>query len=102
MATGPYPHPLIAKEGWPFLAIAIVVALVVSWFSGWWSLPFWIAAVFVLQFFRDPPREIPQGEGIVLVPADGRVIVVGKTLDPYRNVEALNYEFTKMSVRAYK
>jgi len=40
--------------------------------------------VFVLQFFRDPPRQIPQGEGLVLCPADGRVIVVGDAPDPYR------------------
>jgi len=84
-----YPHPIIAKEGWPFLAIAVIVAGLVTFFFGAWSLPFWLLAVFILQFFRDPPREIPQGEGLVLCPADGKVIVVGKTLDPYRNVEAL-------------
>jgi phosphatidylserine decarboxylase len=56
---------------------------------GWWSLILWVITVFILQFFRDPPREIPQGERLVLCPADGRVLIVGKTLDPYRNVEAL-------------
>ena len=39
--------------------------------------------VFVLQFFRDPPRAVPQGEGLVLCPADGRVLVVGEARDPY-------------------
>jgi phosphatidylserine decarboxylase len=53
----PYPHPLIAREGWPFLAIAVAAALLVTWLGGWWALPFWVAAVFVLQFFRDPPRD---------------------------------------------
>ncbi len=80
-----YPHPLIAKEGWPFLAMAVAVALAVTWLGGWWSAPFWLAAAFVLQFFRDPAREIPQGPGLVLCPADGRVIVVGEVPDPYRN-----------------
>jgi phosphatidylserine decarboxylase len=84
-----YPHPIIAREGWPYIALAVVVAGLVTWWGGWWSLPFWLAALFVLQFFRDPPRDIPQGERLVLCPADGRVLLVGKTTDPYRNVEAL-------------
>jgi phosphatidylserine decarboxylase len=84
-----YPHPIIAKEGWPFLAIAVIVAGLVACYSLWWSLPFWLLAIFILQFFRDPARDIPQGEGLVLCPADGKVIVVGQSLDPYRNVDAL-------------
>ena len=84
-----YPHPIIAREGWPYLAGTIAVAAVVTWLFGWWSLPFWLAALFVLQFFRDPPREVPQGEGLVLCPADGRVIVVGNARDPYRDADAL-------------
>jgi phosphatidylserine decarboxylase len=79
-----YPHPLIAREGWPFLALAVAVAAGVTWIAGWWSAPFWLAALFVLQFFRDPPRAVPQGDGLVLCPADGRVIVVGEVPDPYR------------------
>lgn len=84
-----YPHPLIAREGWPFLALAVAIALVVTWFGGWWSLPFWLAAIFVLQFFRDPPRVIPAQAGVVLSPADGRIVVVGKARDPYLDRDAL-------------
>jgi len=87
MAT--YPHPLIAREGWPFLALAVAVALGASWAWGWWSLPLWLLALFVLQFFRDPPREVPDAPGAVLSPADGRVVVVGKARDPYLDREAL-------------
>jgi phosphatidylserine decarboxylase len=86
---GTYPHPIIAKEGWLYLALAVVAAAVASFLIGWWSAPLWLAAIFVLQFFRDPPREIPQGEGLVLCPADGRVIVVGNARDPYRNADAV-------------
>jgi len=84
-----WPHPVVAREGWPFLALAAIVSAVIAYFFGWWSLPFWLATIFILQFFRDPPREIPQDEGLVLCPADGKVIVVGNTTDPYRNVPAL-------------
>jgi len=85
----PYPHPIIAREGWFYASLAVVVAALVTWWAGWWSIPFWIVALFVVQFFRDPPRDIPQGEGLVLCPADGQVLLVCKTTDPYRNVEAL-------------
>ncbi len=85
-----YPHPLIAREGWPFLAIAAAASLAVAMFAGWWwSLPVWVVTLFILQFFRDPPREVPADPLAVVSPADGRVVVVGKALDPYRNCEAL-------------
>jgi phosphatidylserine decarboxylase len=84
-----YPHPLIAREGWPFLAGAVAAAAVVTWLGGWWSIPLWLAALFVLQFFRDPPREVPQGEGLVLSPADGRVVLVGNARDDYLGRDAV-------------
>jgi phosphatidylserine decarboxylase len=84
-----YPHPIIAREGWPYLALATIVALVLAIFIGWWSAPFWLAAIFILQFFRDPAREIPEGANLVLCPADGRVLVVGNARDPYLQRDAL-------------
>ncbi len=84
-----YPHPIIAREGWPYLTLALAVAALATYFLGWWSVPFWLAAAFVLQFFRDPPRDIPQGEGLVLCPADGRVLLVGDARDPYLERDAL-------------
>ncbi len=84
-----YPHPIIAREGWPFLAIAITASALVTYFFGAWSIPLWIISVFVLQFFRDPARTIPQNPNAVLSPADGRIVVVEKALDPYAGREAL-------------
>lgn len=84
-----YPHPIIAREGWPYLGAAFAVAILMTVFAGAWSIPFWIIAVFVLQFFRDPPRAIPQQPNAVLSPADGRIVVVEKVQDPYANREAL-------------
>src|SRR5258708_17587635 len=84
-----YPYPIIAREGWPFLAGAIVAASVAGWLIGWWSIPFWIAAFFILQFFGDPRREAPGDSSMVVSPADGRVVVVGPARDPYLGREAI-------------
>ncbi len=84
-----YPHPIVAREGWPYIGLALVAALAVTAIGGWWSLPFWIVALFVLQFFRDPPREAPQGERLVLAPADGRVISIETVRDPYADRDAM-------------
>jgi len=78
-----YPHPVIAREGWPFLAAAIAASAVVTWLAGWWSAPFWLAALFVLQFFRDPAREVPGDAAAVVSPADGRIVAVERAADPY-------------------
>ncbi|MDD2915909.1 MAG: phosphatidylserine decarboxylase [Gallionella sp.] len=85
-----YPHPIIAREGWPFLAGSVIIAVLLTVFGGCiLSALGWIIALFVLQFFRDPPREIPQDAGAVLSPADGRVIKVERTQDPYGQRDAI-------------
>ena len=85
----PYPHPVIAREGWPFLAGAFVFSLLVAFFAGWWSLPFWLLTLFILQFFRDPPREVPDDPRAVVSPADGRIVEVSRVQDPYLKRDAL-------------
>jgi phosphatidylserine decarboxylase len=85
-----YPHPIIAREGWTFLAIAIVVAALLTGLGyGILAVLAWLVVAFIAQFFRDPARKIPQGEKDVLSPADGRVVLVTKTRDPYLDRDAL-------------
>ena len=83
-----YPHPFLAREGWPFIAASFVVAVLAS-FMGYWSLPFWLIFVFCLQFFRDPARVVAGGANSVLAPADGRIVVVEEADDPYLKRRAL-------------
>ena len=90
MASDNYPHPIIAREGWPFIAIAAIAAVALSYFGYWiFAAIAWLALVFIVQFFRDPGRASPAGDKIVLAPADGRVVVVEKARDPYLDRDAL-------------
>jgi phosphatidylserine decarboxylase len=85
-----YPHPIIAREGWPFLAIVAVLALALQSFGlTFLSVLAWILFIFVLQFFRDPPRYIPAQKNAVVSPADGRIVAVERVEDPYAQREAL-------------
>ena len=84
-----YPHPLIAREGWLFLALAVALAALASWYSLAWSIPLWLVALFVLQFFRDPGREAPGDAKTVASPADGRIVAVENVRDPYLDRDAI-------------
>lgn len=77
-------QPILAREGWAHIAIAAVAAAAVHYFIGWiWALPLWLLFIFVVQFFRDPPRTIPAAPLGIVCPADGRVIAVDDVTDPY-------------------
>ncbi|MBI4382053.1 MAG: phosphatidylserine decarboxylase [candidate division NC10 bacterium] len=67
----------IAREGWIFILPPIGLA-VMLWALEWQAaaLAVLVVAVAVALFFRDPPREIPRGEGLIVAPADGTVVQV--------------------------
>lgn len=72
----------IHKEGYPFIAIAAVSALVLGHL---WSPFGWIGALLTLwvcYFFRDPPRVTPMRDGLVVSPADGRVSLIVSAVPP--------------------
>ena len=82
MANGRY--PILAREGWLYCGLAVTAAASVHYFfGGYWAAPLWLAAVFMLQFFRDPYRQVPAEPRGILAAADGRVIAVGEVEDPY-------------------
>ena len=71
----------IDRSGVPFVAAAAIPAVaLVALDLLWWSLPFVIVSGFFLFFFRDPPRHPPPARGLVLAPADGRVLVAGEVV----------------------
>ena len=85
-----YPHPFFAREGWPFIAISLIVFLALLmlglFFGAFLAL---ILSIFTVQFFRDPKRSGPNDDSVITSPADGRVIFIGKSLDPLQKTEAL-------------
>jgi phosphatidylserine decarboxylase len=74
---------LIDKAGLPFILAAVILAGLSAWWGGrGWALPGLILAAFFVFFFRDPDRSSPGGEGLVVSPADGRVMIVGEAVGP--------------------
>ena len=67
----------LAREGLPFvliLAVASVVAAALGF--GWGALFLSMLTIAVGAFFRDPERRIPEGDDLVLSPADGRIVSI--------------------------
>ena len=67
-------HHIIACEGYPIIAVATTLTAV-----AWFIHPvvfalFFAGLLFTLCFFRNPKRDVPQGDGLVVSPADGKVI----------------------------
>ena len=68
----------IDKAGFPFIAGALVPAAALAGARRYgWAGGFAALGAFFAYFFRDPERQIPTGEGLVVSPADGRVVIAG-------------------------
>ncbi len=73
----------VAAEGWPF--ILPLAAITILCFLLGWKYPgvvLLVLTLFVLFFFRDPERTIPDGNGVIVSPADGKVIVIKDVFEP--------------------
>ena len=67
----------VAPEGLIFIAIAWIGVGALAWFQLWIGVLLWLpVAVWVIAFFRDPVRDGPRGDELVLAPADGKVVSV--------------------------
>ncbi|MBA3060446.1 MAG: phosphatidylserine decarboxylase [Nitrospirae bacterium] len=72
----------LAKEGYPFIAFFAVITITVFVIGNVWIAFFpIILTIFMFYFFRDPEREIPEGEGIFVSPADGKIILIKNVLE---------------------
>lgn len=66
----------VAKEGLPYIFALAVITAVVGYFHPLWSVIPGGLTLFVVYFFRNPERNVPQECDIVVSPADGRVMSV--------------------------
>jgi phosphatidylserine decarboxylase len=67
----------IAPEGRPFIIGAWLIVAVLATVFGWPAAVVWLPiAIWVIAFFRDPVREGPRGEQLVIAPADGKVVSI--------------------------
>ncbi len=72
----------MARPGWPFIGAAAFATLVLALLGmKFAAVTMLIVAACICAFFRDPDRAVPQVEGGVVSPADGRIIVCEKVAD---------------------
>ncbi len=67
----------LAPEGYPFIVGSLTITVITGIFTEIWValIPLFLT-VFMIYFFRDPEREIPEGEGLFVSPADGKIILI--------------------------
>jgi len=72
----------IAREGWPFIAVAWAITVLAGWL--WLPLGILLAivAIWVVAFFRDPIRPGPRGDRYVIAAGEGHVVHVIETDEP--------------------
>jgi phosphatidylserine decarboxylase len=69
----------IAKEGYPLIFTAVILTSL-AFLAGWMPLGIILGliGIAITGFFRDPERQAPMGEGLVVSPADGKVVSIAK------------------------
>jgi phosphatidylserine decarboxylase len=82
-------YPIIAKEGWLYIIIILFISTYLTLINSSISVLFWIISIFIIQFFRDPKRKISDKKNVIVSGADGRVIAIDETFDPYQKKKSI-------------
>ena len=82
-------YPIIAREGWNHVILALSASLLATYFFGLAAFPVWLLAAFVIQFFRDPRRIITGDQGAIVSPASGKVVSICETVNPYQGGDSV-------------
>lgn len=89
--------PPIHPEGWRFVAIFAAVTLLMSMLSSLLGIICFALTVWCYFFFRDPRRAVPEGENLVLSPADGIVSAISDVVPP-KEMELGDELMTRISI----
>jgi len=89
--------PKIHKEGYRFLAIAVIITFVCLLFSKALGLITTLLTVWVYYFFRDPDRISIGDNNFLVSPADGLISNISEVDGPVE-ISLENKKFTKVSI----
>ena len=89
--------PPLHPAGWPFIGIAALVAVFLSFFGGVALLIGLLLVVAVALFFRDPVRMTPTRAGLIISPADGRIVAISQ-VTPDKDLGLGDETHTRISI----
>jgi len=72
----------IHRDGWRFIALFVASDLLLFMLSPWAGLAFAPFTLWCVAFFRDPDRVTPKGEGLIVSPADGKLLPISQVVPP--------------------
>ncbi|MGB7931949.1 MAG: phosphatidylserine decarboxylase [Gammaproteobacteria bacterium] len=83
-------YSIIAREGLAPVLASVLAAVLVMQSAGFYaSLGFWVFSLLLALIFRDPDRDVPAMPLAIVCPADGRVLSISMTHDPYLDRPAI-------------
>ncbi len=93
---------MIAPEGYSTIAVVFIFSAIVAWavsgFNNWVTVPVYVTltllCLLMVFFFRDPERQGPDDENLLLSPADGRVVQIREE----KNVDYMGTGGTRISI----
>ncbi len=85
---------MIVTEGYPFVIVSAIVAIIASLFLGGWGGLAFLLPAYSAWFFRNPHRVVPAGDHRVVAPADGRIIQIAEV----QETRYLNRSMLKVSI----